>query len=145
VSSNSSLKSFFPDPLISTLGTLPVAEKEQANRKRYVVFQQPVSVLVGEQLWVLHGRTLEETFVYENLPYFQADAARIKIDFPDNLQEVFQAVYEHIGKRSFKKTEFALDLLSSDDEWETPKYISEGLQWLETKLNPPVHLENPAQ
>lgn len=145
VSSNSSLKSFFPNPLVSVLGTLPVAAKEQADGNRYVAFQQPVSVSVDGQPWVFHGRTLEETFVYENLLYFQADATRIRIDFPDNQEEMFQAVYEHIGKRSFKKTEFALDLLSSDDEWATPKYITEGLAWLETKLNPPVQNENPVQ
>lgn len=144
VSSNSSLKSFFPDPLISVLGALPDAEKEQADGNRFVTFQQPVSVLVGVQIWSLHGRTLEETFVYENLPYFQADDTRIKMDFPDNQEEMFQAVYEHIGKRSFKKTEFALDLLSSDGEWVTPKYLSDGLIWLQTKLNPPLQNENPA-
>ena len=31
---------------------------------------------------------------------------------------------------SIKKTDFAFDLLSNQDDWNTPTYIKEGLLWL---------------
>ncbi|MCW8966429.1 MAG: hypothetical protein OQK82_07065 [Candidatus Pacearchaeota archaeon] len=44
-------------------------------------------------------------------------------------------LHNKIHKDSFKKTDFALALLSKDPEaWTVPQYIAEGLQWLETTL-----------
>jgi len=42
-------------------------------------------------------------------------------------------MYKLIRESSFKKTDFALTVLSSDD-WQVPLYICEGLTWLEKRL-----------
>ena len=45
-----------------------------------------------------------------------------------------EAIYERIKSSSFKKTNFALDVLSSEQDWATPGYIADGLLWLENRL-----------
>ncbi len=92
-----------------------------------------------------HGRTLEEALVYENLAHFSDGNLSIGVELPEDHNDLIEAVFKRIGSRSFKKTEFALDLLSNDDEWATPTYISDGLVWLQEKLNPPVPNAEAAQ
>jgi predicted ATPase len=44
-------------------------------------------------------------------------------------------LHNKIHKDSFKKTDFALALLTKNPTvWSVPQYIEEGLQWLETTL-----------
>jgi len=40
-----------------------------------------------------------------------------------------------VKSSSFKKTEFALDVASSEADWVTPLYIAKGLCWLENKMS----------
>ncbi len=145
VTSNASLKSFFPDDAIAALNALPNPDHVQSDGNRYVAFQKS-----GISEWQgvnreFHGRTLEETFVYENLAHFSDGNLSIGVELPEDHNELIEAVFKRIGSRSFKKTEFALDLLSNDDEWATPIYISDGLIWLQEKLNPPVPNPEAAQ
>ncbi len=135
--SNATLKSFFMDtPSITDLNGLSVGANEQSNDNRYIAFQRSVTATIDNAEHSFHGRTLEETFVYENLQLFQNGLLSIGIEIPDDHERIYQNVYDHIRKGSFKKTKFALDLLSREVDWQTPVYISNGLEWLDKKLNP---------
>jgi hypothetical protein len=52
---------------------------------------------------------------------------------PTVAEELNQSIFKLIRESSFKKTDFALTVLSSDD-WQVPLYIREGLEWLEQRL-----------
>ena len=84
------------------------------------------------------GRTFEETFAYETLQLFKDSAIEVGINFDDavDFDREYQRIYEHVTSSSFKKTAFALNVASSDSDWNVPAYISNGLIWLEEKLSP---------
>jgi len=60
-----------------------------------------------------------------------------------------EAVWRRIKSDTFKKTEFAMDVLAfeipagedeeasagQNQDWNVPHYIDEGLKWLETRLS----------
>ena len=52
-----------------------------------------------------------------------------------DFEQEYEAVFKRVKSSSFKKTEFALDVASSEADWETPLYIAEGLRWLEKKMS----------
>lgn len=135
--SNATLKSLLG---ISARDDLVATKREdQALQEGYcfVTFQRPVMVN-GDQ--TMHGRTLEETFIYENLQLFQQQAMSLGVDFAQlkTPEQIMTAVYEEIRDQNFKKADFALTVASSSAAWRTPAYISEGLQWLEKRLSPPI-------
>ena len=66
------------------------------------------------------GRTFEDAFMLANQKLF-----KVQDDLPKE-QEKFVA---NITK-SIKKTDFALTYAVENLDWEIPKYISEGVQWL---------------
>lgn len=153
VSANATLSYFFKETEVQKLAKEKYSSCIQAGGKRFVAYQKPVSVKIEDQLHTFHGRTLEETFVYENLDLFQTGKLSIGIDFPKEAKELHKAVWERIKSSTFKKTEFAMDVLSfepspleldaeSDPEngaasyWGVPLYIAEGLQWLDEHLSP---------
>lgn len=84
------------------------------------------------------GRTLEAAFAYENLDWTQHPDNKdlnLHIRNPANLSDLALRLHNKIHKNSFKKTDFALALLSKNSEtWTVPHYIAEGLQWLEEEL-----------
>lgn len=134
VTSNASLKDMFVGKLlISDFNGIPVQDQSQTDLDRYVAFQRPVEVdFLGEHIMV-HGRTLEETFIYENIQAFGEGEAFKSVVLPTVAEELNQSIYELIRESGFKKTDFALTVLSSDD-WQVPLYIREGLEWLEQRL-----------
>jgi len=71
VTSNPSLKDMFEEKLlISDFNEIPVQDQSQNEFDRFVAFQRPLEVnFLGENILV-HGRTLEETFIYENIQFF---------------------------------------------------------------------------
>lgn len=137
-SSNASLKHFFKvrerDALIAIDPKAQVLEEGRC----YVTFQRPVKVTVAGHELTLHGRTLEEQFVYENLEGFRGGKFLTGYDFAQvDPPHIADDTYEQIRNRNFKKTEFALGIASSDG-WSTPSYIVDGLKWLDGKLAPPI-------
>ncbi|MCG7981429.1 MAG: AAA family ATPase [Candidatus Thiodiazotropha lotti] len=84
------------------------------------------------------GRTLEAAFAFENLEWAQQNDNRdlnLRVRGPTDVADLALRLHNKIHKDSFKKTDFALALLSKDPEsWTVPHYISEGLQWLERRL-----------
>lgn len=50
-----------------------------------------------------------------------------------------ERLYRKVKSSSFRKTDFALGLLAQEpSSWTVPAYISEGLQWLEDQVAPPL-------
>ena len=149
VSSNATLGYFFKETAIAALAAKNFGDCLQAGGMRYVAFQKPVTVDRQAIAHTFHGRTLEEAFVYENLEHFHADGLSIGIDLPDDPDKLQQAVWARIKSDTFKKTEFAMDVLAyeipveEDEEanaeqnrdWNVPDYISEGLRWLVARLS----------
>ncbi|CUI01878.1 ATP-dependent nuclease [Leisingera aquaemixtae] len=152
VSSNATLGYFFDDSSVKALAAKTKADREQADGMRFISYQTPVSIDVEGQAQIFHGRTLEETFVYENLVLFRNDALSIGIDLPDDLAALHQDVWKRIKSSTFKKTEFAMNVLAyeppqqQDEEeganngvaqlhWNVPQYIFEGLVWLDGQLS----------
>lgn len=133
--SNAALKSLLAKSTRDELVALKSKDQLVQSGQCFVTFQKPVKVGEDE----MHGRTLEETFIYENLAIFKdIEQISIGIDLTAAMtrEEIIEKVYGEVRDQSFKKTEFALAIASSQIEWATPAYIVEGLQWLEERLSP---------
>lgn len=149
VSSNATLGYFFGETGVAALSAKNFDDCLQAEGMRFVAFQKPVTVNRQGNVHTFHGRTLEEAFVYENLEHFHAAGLSIGIDLPVNPVDLQEAVWKRIKSDTFKKTEFAMDVLAYEipvkedgeadaeqsRDWNVPDYIAEGLQWLGTRLS----------
>lgn len=133
VTSNPSLKFYLNISSISDLSVLGEAEKVVSNNLGYIAFQQPTPVDGYGLGLTLTGRTLEETFIYQNITIFSEGRIPTGISFTGKTEDDHELVYQAIRGSSFKKTEFALNIISSTEDWEVPEYISEGLLWLKRK------------
>ena len=104
------------------------------NNTCYVAFQK--SSQVADHDKVMIGRTLEETFIYENIALFRNKKIAFGKDLPEgkDFEEEYKNVFNTIKSSAFKKTEFALNVASSASDWVVPKYIADGLIWLEDKI-----------
>ncbi|QDU45216.1 hypothetical protein Mal52_37070 [Symmachiella dynata] len=136
VSSNGSLKYFLELSTIKDLIGLKCDSQLLQDRRCYIAYQRPSLVDGYTEEQPMHGRTLEETFAYENLPLFRNGSLKIAKDLPAELdhEKEYDAVFKAVKSSTFKKTEFALMVASSGAEWATPKYIADGLRWLEGEL-----------
>ncbi len=141
VTSNPSIKYFFRDSnLISDLTAILDKDHIKDGDMCFVTYQKNLEIEFRGDIHSFHGRTLEETFVYENHELFSSGALSIGIDIPDNAVDFHDMVWQRIKNSSFKKTEFAMDVLAldpetaRDDPWTVPKYIEVGLQWLEARV-----------
>ena len=134
--SNSSLKFFFNKTAISELISFKPEEHILYNGCCYVAFQKPIKVKGYSDEKELNARTFEEAFVYQNAQKFRDGNFEIGIDFTSitDINDEYQKVYERIKSASFKKTEFALDVASSEFDWVVPDYIKKGLVWLESNV-----------
>lgn len=138
--SNATLKSLLGKNTRKDLIALTKSDQTIEDGRCFVTFQRPVVVDVEGQAHDMHGRTLEEAFVYENLPLYQGGELSLGIDFAQikTAEDIRGKVYAEIRDDGFKKTEFALGIASSSVTWRTPAYIEDGLKWLEAKLAPPA-------
>lgn len=139
VSSNAAIKFFVDIDAVSELAQMDEKQRILASETCYLAFQQPTEINVGTACFQMHGRTFEETFIHENLSLFRSGElnADLTLSAPEGADSTidYDAVYELVQSKSFKKTEFALDLASTETDWKTPCYIESGLKWLETKLS----------
>lgn len=136
VSSNAALQFFLGKCTIEDLCTLKSEDQKLSNRRCYVAYQRPSRVIGYTDDATMHGRTLEETFTYENIDLFRANNLNIGVDLtgvPEHEAD-YESIYAAIRASKFKKTEFALSVISSNAEWVTPQYIADGLKWLEAEL-----------
>ena len=135
LTSNASLKNLLDVETIEELCNLDITKKTQTGDDRFIAFQTEIQVLeTGNQMMML-GRTIEEAFVYQNLSKYRSHEMGLGIEIPKHLPEVYKTVYELVNSAGFKKTDFALDVLASTEDWSVPTYISEGLDWLNRRLH----------
>jgi hypothetical protein len=89
---------------------------------------------------VMIPRTFEEAFIYENICKIRENKinAFITMEETNNFETDYTNIYETVKSDNYKKSEFALNLINTDEEWITPSYIIEGLNWLcdTLELNP---------
>ncbi|MGP0150914.1 ATP-dependent nuclease [Pseudomonas oryzihabitans] len=138
--SNASLKKLFARNTIAELISLNSTDKQHAEKDRCIAFQIDIEVVDGMSKETLRPRTLEEAFVYENFKLLRSESLSIGIDIPISLKDAYQHIYNRIRSDSFKKTDFAMDILACAEEWVVPGYISEGLLWLEERLAPTINI-----
>lgn len=138
--SNASLKHFYGIETIADLMAILPDSKIHKERDRCVAFQTEILVNHNNNQKYMIPRTLEEAIVYENFGLLHKSELSIGIDIPDCLDAAYIQIYERIRTDSFKKTDFAMDLLACSPIWIPPKYIVDGLLWLETKLCGPTEI-----
>ena len=136
--SNASLKKLCGKTTIADLGALTSIDKQHATKDRCIAFQTDILVTDGAVQETLRPRTLEEAIVYENFGLFRSGTLSIGVEIPVSLNDAYQSVYDRVRSDNFKKTDFAMDILACGEEWTIPGYIAEGLNWLETRLCPPL-------
>lgn len=136
--SNASLKKLCGRTTVADLIALTPAEKQHAGKDRCIAFQTDILVTDGAAKKALRPRTLEEAIVYENFGLLRSGILSIGITIPKLLDDAYQSVYDRIRSDSFKKTDFAMDILACAEEWIVPGYIAEGLRWLEARVCLPL-------
>lgn len=117
---------------------LTLAQKQHIDKDCCIAFQTDVLVEEVDARAMLRPRTLEEAIVYENFQLLQSGALSIGITVREPLSEAYQDVYDRVRSDNFKKTDFAMDILACTEKWSVPGYIVEGLNWLESRLLPPL-------
>ena len=146
VTSNQTLIQWLPKQ--KTISDLLAASSESKIQSRSVqtpatvkvCYQNTVTITRGEDSLELAGRTLEEAFVFENLVWSQHISnkdLKLRIKPNDNLtlEILAERLHKRINGKNFKKTDFALALLTkNNDDWVVPSYIKEGLEWLNEEL-----------
>ncbi len=136
--SNASLKKLCGQATVADLIALTSADKQHIAKDRCIAFQTDILVTDGTATEKLRPRTLEEAIVYENFGLLRSGALSIGINIPALLGDAYQDVYDRIRSDSFKKTDFAMDILACTKNWIVPGYIAAGLSWLEARLSPPL-------
>jgi predicted ATP-dependent endonuclease of OLD family len=134
LTSNATLKQLLGVNTVEELLKLTSEQKRDAVRDRFVAFQTGVIVEEDGKKLLMIPRTIEEAFAYENFALLRSGKLKVGKDVPEDLGEAYKAIYERIKSSSFKKTDFALDVLTFEQDWVTPGYIIDGLQWLEQRL-----------
>ncbi|MGN7954457.1 ATP-dependent nuclease [Agrobacterium radiobacter] len=137
VTSNSSLSFFFNETAIDKLSVITKDQQVLHDGSCMVAFQKPTPVGGYSAGKTMHGRTFEEAFTYQNLDLFKTGKIELGVTIPsdDDHDLVHRTIFERVQSKQFKKTEFALNVASSSAGWETPTYISEGLDWLDKRLS----------
>ncbi|EKK11452.1 AAA domain protein [Acinetobacter baumannii Naval-72] len=138
--SNASLKHFYGIETIADLMAILPDNKIHKERDRCVAFQTEILVNHNNNQKNMLPRTLEEAIAYENFGLLHSGGLSIGIDIPDCLDSAYDQIYKRICSDSFKKTDFAMDLLARSSVWMPPKYIVDGLLWLETRLCGPTQI-----
>jgi hypothetical protein len=103
----------------------------------YVTFQQAIPVPVYGEDQTMTPRTFEEAFIYENISSIREGKIDAFITLPVELdyEKDYTSVFKKVNESKYKKVEFALKQIDTDEEWVTPAYIVEGLKWLNRECN----------
>jgi putative ATP-dependent endonuclease of OLD family len=133
--SNACLKFFYDkDITVEQLNFKEEADQILADSCCYLTFQKPVSVDGYQEDEKMHGRTFEEAFIYENLDLFKTEKFRLLLALEGDHDKDYQQIYDIVKSANFKKAEFALDIVFSEEDWKVPNYIKAGLVWLQSKM-----------
>ena len=155
VTSNQTLIQWLPrQTAVSDLLAATLAQRTQVRTAASSAFIRVAYQRASDITWngtslSLAGRTLEEAFALENLAWCQdrgRDGLKLRIPRNDNktLADLADRIYKRVKGSGFKKTDFALALLAQDPaSWIVPRYIDEGLKWLEEQVTPAVETPPP--
>ncbi|MDD4969248.1 MAG: AAA family ATPase [Paludibacter sp.] len=141
---NDTLKSWIPlkndlDELLS----LNITDKVHNSLPIKVAFQIPISINEGGKDVEVYPYTFEDSLVMENRNIFQSLPESVSLlgkmilaAKEPNIKNSAESMYKAITADGVKKAEFALELLyiAEPNRLQTPKYIQEGLDWLEFNL-----------
>lgn len=146
-SGNDTLKLWLPkENDLDILLSLKETDKNDKNLPVKVAYQIPLTINDGKNKVIVNPYTFEDSLVLENRQIFQklAGGTGLLKKMTDAAKEAdidksTQAMYDAITDKGAKKAEFALELFYFEEpnNLATPKYIKEGLDWLESKLNIP--------
>lgn len=134
ITSNACLKQLLAVETVADLTALEPSARINMERDRCVTYQGGTLVEENGSSFNMIARTIEEALVFENFGLARGGQINIGVPIPSDLPDAYQAIHDRVKSDSFKKTEFALRLLSMDDAWNTPSYVAFGLQWLEGRL-----------
>lgn len=135
LTSNASLKQLLGVDSIVKLIALTPKQKVNKERNRYITFQQDIVVKENNNEMKMRPRTIEEAFVYQNFELLRNNTINIGVTIPQDLNDAYDEIYQRIKSSNFKKTDFAMNVLSINKDWQAPNYIAEGLRWLEHRLH----------
>lgn len=138
LTSNASLKQMLEITTVAQLVALTPEQKGKPDLSRYITFQQDIVVEDAGVTKVMRPRTIEEAFAYQNFGLFRSGDIQLGLAIPADLEQAYQAIYDLVKADTFKKTDFAMTILSSMSDWKVPNYIIEGLRWLDQRLHGPV-------
>lgn len=143
---NSTLKKWLPlKSDLDELLKLESSKKEHDTLPIKVAFQTPLQIKNGEKNVVVYPYTFEDSLVMENKDVFKnlerstgLLGHMITAAEETDLLVAATKMYDAITAQGVKKAEFALELLYIEEpnKLATPRYIKEGLDWLEIKLSP---------
>lgn len=138
---NDVLKSWIPKKIeLDKLLELPLKSKQHKDYPIQVAYQIPIKV--DNQIEV-YPYTFEDSLVMENREIFKKIEKSsgllkkmVEAASETDIKKSAKSMYETITDKGAKKAEFALELLYFQDPntLTVPKYIKEGLNWLEQKL-----------
>lgn len=149
ITDNDTLKSWVPaltdvDALIAAdAATKTLEAAEDALFAVRAAYQMPIAVTVPGTVAAetAYPYTFEDALAFENLGFFASLAGhglvrkfRDAIEAGGGVQAIGQKMYEAL--RDGKKAEFALDVILAEgfDALTVPRYIAEGLEWLQDRL-----------
>lgn len=141
---NSTLKKWIPtEEDVDKLLELTLTNKEHTSYPVRVAYQIPLTISEGKTSVEVYPYTFEDSLVMENKEKFNQllnatgllgnmITAAKKVD----IRESAKNMYDVITAKGAKKAEFALELFYYNESiiLNCPKYIKEGLHWLEEKL-----------
>jgi predicted ATP-dependent endonuclease of OLD family len=133
---NDTIKSWFPqkENVDDLIGLSANEKKQDMPFALRVAFQMPITISGLEIL----PYTFEDSLIFKNKSVIDGVAdAKGMIKKAQSITDA-ESAFKTIRSSGFKKAEFALDLLylPNFDDIKVPAYISEGLQWLESVLQP---------
>lgn len=114
------------------------------NSSIRIAYQIPMEIKYNDEIKEALTSTFEDSIIYSNLELFKnIEDKELYLNKISNIiksatgfEDMHSKIYEEIRKTSFKKAEFALDLiyLIEPEKIVVPNYIDDGLNWLESQL-----------
>ena len=124
------------------------------NSSIRIAYQIPIEINYNDGEKEALTSTFEDSIIYSNLELFKnIDDKELYLNIISDIiksatgfEDMHSKIYEEIRKTSFKKAEFALDLiyLIDPEKIVVPNYIDDGLNWLESQLSSKGLLEEGA-
>jgi putative ATP-dependent endonuclease of OLD family len=125
--SNAGIKNWFAKDL---QGHYPLADCLAASAEHKVSGSRRIAFQIPEQGTMAIGRSFEEALILANREHFGILGVT---------EDQVEDQVEEKAPDNKKKTEFALKYALQERDWNAPKYIVEGLQWLASSPISAVH------